>query len=114
MTVVDQKHRLGFLITRELVARNMLSPDRTINSTGFFKKGPAASDAERIALLSIPCYRQLVFARLEYTGDRSASPLKSWIAENVPFSRPLYRKVKALSRGQWRRQPGRRGAGAGE
>ena len=59
---VDQKHRLGRLLTETYTEAGLLHPDGAAGQTAWFRKGAAEADAARIERLALPAYRALVFA----------------------------------------------------
>jgi predicted O-methyltransferase YrrM len=74
MLVVDQKHRLGHLLTQRLVAEGMLVQTGQVHATGVYGRGPARMDRERILLSALPAYRELVFCDITGVPQPASEP----------------------------------------
>ena len=66
ISLLDQKHRLGALLVKRFIAHDLLSPESTVQATGFFKKGKADAASDEILLAGLPAYRELVFADISH------------------------------------------------
>jgi predicted O-methyltransferase YrrM len=91
--VVDQKHRIAYLLTAQLLNQGFLTEQVRIGGTGFYAKGKPAASAARIAEIALSAYRELVFADVARPKQRRT--VRSWMANNVPLARSLYRTMRS-------------------
>jgi predicted O-methyltransferase YrrM len=98
--LLDQKHRLSYLLTQRLLADGLLVQTDKIHDTGFYVKGSASITAESILLNSLSAYRELVFCDITDVPHpdrkRLTQRTRQWVSTNVPLARLAYRKMKSL------------------
>lgn len=90
--VLDQKHRIGHLLSEAFEAAGILERQWEIAGTGLFVKRP--SSAAAILAVALPAYRELVFADL---GDARRAGDPAWrrfVRDHVPFARDVYRRLR--------------------
>lgn len=98
--LVDQKHRISYLLAQNFVANGFLRPLSKIEATGFFEKGPIEWTSDSMLRSSLPLYRALVFAELPLQPIESpwsgvAEDTKSWLHKNTP---PLFFALRGAKR----------------
>jgi hypothetical protein len=61
-TVIDQKHRISYLLAELFQAAGLLQREGVVQDTAFFTKGTAQLTSDDISRLALSAYRELVFA----------------------------------------------------
>jgi predicted O-methyltransferase YrrM len=97
--MLDQKHRIGQLLTQAFLDAGLLVAEDQLSSTGFYAKG--SGDPEVIGVVALPAYRELVFANLDGAVRADPPAWRAWVRDNVPFARDIYRRF-----GSWRHSDG--------
>jgi predicted O-methyltransferase YrrM len=97
-TVVDQKHRISKLLADRFVDSGLLIPDGSILGTGWYRKSEAEANAERIELLALPAYRELVQVSV---GAREFGALRAFLrrgARYAPWLAAAWRRIRPARR----------------
>jgi predicted O-methyltransferase YrrM len=94
-TVIDQKHRLSYLLAERFQAVGLLQREGVVQDTAFFTKGTAQLTGDDISRLALSAYRELVFADVP---KRTVS-LREHIKDFVPsVARAVkFRLIKAYT-----------------
>ncbi len=93
---IDQKHRISFLLTNQLLSKGILRDLGSFNHTGFFQKGAINVSGEEIERIALPLYRELVFAEITHPPYGPIQGVKDWVGGNIPFARSTYQQAKSL------------------
>ena len=94
--ILDQKHRIGQALVERFIEHDVLRELNVIDSTGFYLKGEASSP--RFAEMSLPAYRELVFADIENLRPDRLS-VKGWLVQRFPALAMRYKRTRRRLKG---------------
>jgi predicted O-methyltransferase YrrM len=91
---VNQKHVISKLLTDHFVAAGILIPEGRIASTGWYRKGLTEVSGDKIRLMALPAYHQLIRVELGAAEFGLPRMIARAMAARLPGLRRLFRSLR--------------------